>query len=56
MERVVKVLALVVGLFAAIFLFVGFLWTEWPQAIVGLVLAVAAVLMWTASDRAATRR
>jgi drug/metabolite transporter (DMT)-like permease len=56
MDRVVKALALVVGLFAAIFLFVGLLWTELPQAIVGILLAVAAALIWTASSRIATRR
>jgi hypothetical protein len=42
MGRIVKLLALVVGFFAFIFLFVGLLWTEWSQALVGLSLAVVA--------------
>jgi hypothetical protein len=51
----VKLLALAVGLFALVFLFVGLLWTEWPQTLVGLALAAAAVIVWTAGDRAVAR-
>jgi hypothetical protein len=55
MGYVVKLLALVVGFFAFVFLFVGLLWTEWPQTLVGLALAVAAVIVWTAGDRVVAR-
>jgi hypothetical protein len=55
MGRIVKLLALVVGFFAFIFLFVGLLWTEWSQAVVGLSLAVVAALVWTAGTRVAAR-
>jgi hypothetical protein len=51
----IKLLALVVGFFALVFLFVGLLWTEWPQTLVGLALAIAAVIVWTAGDRAVAR-
>lgn len=46
----VKVLALVVGFFALVFLFVGLLWTAWPQTLVGLALAVVSVIVWTVGD------
>lgn len=51
----VKLLALVVGFFAFIFLFVGLLWTEWPQTLVGLALAMVAVIVWTVGDRVVAR-
>jgi hypothetical protein len=45
MGPAIKVLALVVALIALVFLLVGLSWTEWPQTIVGLVLALAAGLL-----------
>ena len=55
MGYVVKLLGLVFAFFAFVFLFVGLLWTEWPQALVGVALALAAVITWTAGDRAVAR-
>jgi hypothetical protein len=51
MGRIVQVLAVVIGFFAVIFLLVGLSWTEWPQTMVGLALAVVAALVWIGGSR-----
>ena len=50
-----RLLALVVGFFAVVFLFVGVLWTEWPQTLVGAALALVAWIVWTAGARSGAR-
>ena len=50
-----RLLALVVGFFAVVFLFVGVLWTEWPQTVVGVALALVAWFAWTAGARSGAR-
>jgi hypothetical protein len=51
MGRTVQFLAVVVGFLAVAFLFVGLVWTEWPQTLVGIGLAVAALFVWVAGGR-----
>jgi hypothetical protein len=42
---VVRLLAVAVGFLALVFLFVGLLCTEWPQALIGVALAIATLLV-----------
>ena len=51
MGRIVQVLGVVIAFFAVIFLFIGLLWTEWPQTLVGVALALLAALVWMAGSR-----
>ena len=51
MGRIVQFLAVLAGFLAVAFLFVGLLWTEWPQVLVGLALAVLALFVWVAGSR-----
>lgn len=54
-DLILKAVAFALGLFAVVFVFLGVLWTEWPQLMVGIVLALVGLFGWNYAGRGATR-